>query len=139
MGDARLGNANEGHVPLFVKAFRDETLSETMPIGSVRAPIDQPLGLLAAALLEAESPVSFLAWNFVPSILQRTEYVEGYAISPLAEAMMARDPALKAEFDTKLAADSTFTKDANARLEWFYKRSPYYDARYLLYPIGREP
>jgi hypothetical protein len=70
--------------------------------------------------------------------LQRTEYIEGYAIAPLAEAMMARDPALKAEFEAKLAAEPDFAKNANARLEWFYKRSAYYDARYLLYPVGRE-
>ena len=136
--EPKLGNANEGHVPLSAKAYRHEIISETMPAGSVRVPTDQPLGLLAAAMLEAESPDSFLAWNFFPGMLQRTEYIEGYAISPLAEAMMARDPALKAEFEAKLASDAAFAKDANARLEWFYRRTPYYDVRYLLYPVGRE-
>lgn len=134
----KLAGANEGHVPLSAKAYRHEIISETMPPGSVRVPTDQPLGLLAAAMLEAESPDSFLAWNFFPGMLQRTEYIEGYAISPLAEAMMARDPALKAEFEAKLASDAAFAKDANARLEWFYRRTPYYDVRYLLYPVGRE-
>ncbi len=136
--EPKLGNANEGHVPLSAKSFRHEMMTETMPAGSVRVPVNQPLGLLVAAMLEAESPDSFLAWNFFPGILQRTEYIEGYAISPLAEAMMARDPSLKTEFEAKLAADPAFAKDANARLEWFYKRSPYYDTRYLLYPVGRE-
>ncbi len=136
--EPKLDGANEGHVPLSAKFYRHEMMTETMPTGSVRVPTDQPLGLLVAAMLEAESPDSFLAWNFFPGILQRTEYIEGYAISPLAEAMMARDPALKAEFETKLAADQAFAKDATARLEWFYQRSPYYDARYLLYPVGRE-
>ncbi len=136
--EPKLGGANEGHVPLSAKFYRHEMMTETMPTGSVRVPTDQPLGLLVAAMLEAESPDSFLAWNFFPGILQRTEYIEGYAISPLAEAMMARDPALKTEFEARLAADPAFAKDANARLEWFYKRSPYYDERYLLYPVGRE-
>jgi hypothetical protein len=136
--EPKLGGANEGHVPLSAKSYRHEMITETMPKGSVRVPTDQPLGLLVAAMLEAESTDSFLAWNFFPSILQRTEYIEGYAISPLAEAMMARDPAIKAEFEAKLAADPAFAKDATARLEWFYQRSPYYDVRYLLYPVGRE-
>jgi hypothetical protein len=136
--EPKLGNANEGHVPLSAKFYRHETMTETMPAGSVRVPTDQPLGLLVAAMLEAESADSFLAWNFFPGILQRTEYIEGYVISPLAEAMMARDPALKTEFEARLAADPAFAKDATARLEWFYKRSPYYDTRYLLYPVGRE-
>ena len=136
--EPKLGNVNEGHVPLSAKSYRHATQDVNMPKGSVRVPTDQPLGLLAAAMLEAESADSFLAWNFFPSMLQRTEYIEGYAIAPLAEAMMERDPALKAEFEAKLASDPAFAASASARLEWFYKRSAYYDANYLLYPVGRE-
>ncbi|MGT2513308.1 hypothetical protein ACVOMT_02815 [Sphingomonas panni] len=71
-------------------------------------------------------------------MLQRTEYIEGYAIAPLADRMLAGDPKLKAEFDAKLAADPAFAADPTARLQWFYARTPYYDQRYLLYPVGRE-
>ena len=136
--EPKLGNVNEGHVPLSAKAYKHSVMTETMPAGSVRVPTDQPLRLLIAAMLEAESPDAFLAWNFFPGMLQRTEYIEGYAISPLAEAMMARDPALKAEFEAKLAADPVFAQNPSARLQWFYERSAYYDTRYLLYPVGRE-
>jgi hypothetical protein len=111
---------------------------EIMPPGSVRVPSDQPLGLLAAAMLEAESPDSFLAWNFFPGILQRTEYMEGYVVEPMAAAMLARDPQLRADFEKRLAEDKAFAASPIARLQWFYERSPYYDARYLLYPVGRE-
>jgi hypothetical protein len=52
--------------------------------------------------------------------------------------MLADDPRLKAEFEAKLAADSKFAADPRARRRWFYERSPYYDDRYLLYPIGIE-
>jgi hypothetical protein len=109
-----------------------------MPPGSVRVVSAQPLGLLAAAMLEAESPDSFLAWNFFPGILQRTEYIEGYVIEPMAAAMLARDPSLKAAFDKRLAEDNAFAANPSVRLQWFYERSPYYDERYLLYPVGRE-
>ncbi|MGL5837158.1 MAG: M14 family metallopeptidase [Sphingorhabdus sp.] len=136
--EPKLGTAIEGRVPLSAKEYRHEKRRETMPPGSVRVPSDQPLGLLVAAMLEAESPDSFLAWNFFPGILQRTEYIEGYVVAPMAEAMMARDPALKAAFEKKLAEDKAFAENANARLQWFYERSPYYDERYLLYPVGRE-
>ena len=101
-------------------------------------PSDQPLGQLAAAMLEAESPDSLLAWNFFPEILMRTEYIEGYAIAPLADRMLASDPKLKREFAAKLKADPKFAADPDARLGWFYQRTPYYDERFLLYPIGRE-
>jgi murein tripeptide amidase MpaA len=136
--EPKLGAAIEGRVPLSAKEYRHERREELMPPGSVRVVSAQPLGLLAAAMLEAESPDSFLAWNFFPGILQRTEYIEGYVIEPMAAAMLARDPALKAAFDKRLAEDKAFAANPTARLQWFYERSPYYDERYLLYPVGRE-
>ena len=135
--DPKIGAANEGRVPLATELapLRRE---ERLPAGSVRVPADQPLALLAAAMLEPGSPDSLLAWGFFPGILQRTEYIEGYAIAPLADRMLAADPELKRQFEAKLAADPAFAADADARLAWFYERTPYYDERYLLYPIGRE-
>ncbi|QHL90509.1 carboxypeptidase [Sphingomonas changnyeongensis] len=130
-------SANEGHVPLDARLTHEQR-EERYPAGSVRVPADQPLGLLAAALLEPESPDSLLAWNYFPEILQRTEYMEGYVIEPMAERMMAADPALRAAFETRLRMDPAFASDPEARLGWFYERSPYADARYLLYPVGRE-
>jgi murein tripeptide amidase MpaA len=136
--EPKLNAANEGHIPLSAAAYLHAPRTETYPAGSVRVPSDQPLGLLAAAILEAESPDSLLAWNFFPEILQRTEYIEGYVIAPLADRMLAGDPKLKAEFEAKLAADPSFAADGEARLAWFYQRTPYYDDRFLLYPVGRE-
>jgi hypothetical protein len=108
-----------------------------MPAGSVRVPADQPLALVAAALLEPESPESLLAWGFFPEILQRTEYMEAYAIEPLARRMLERDPALAAAWEQALK-DPAFAASSERRLAWFYQRSAYFDDRYLLYPVGRE-
>lgn len=127
----------EGRHALATKVKR-EAHTVTFPAGSVRVSTDQPLGDLAIALLEPESSDSFLAWGFFSEILQRTEYIEGYVIAPLAEKMLADDPALKAEFETQLAADADFAKNPDARLRWFYERTKFYDARYLLYPVGVE-
>ena len=137
LADPKLGKPDEGHIPL-TAAYRHAARSETFPAGSVRVSSDQPLGLLAAAMLEPESPDSLLAWNFYPEILMRTEYIEGYVIAPLADRMLASDPALKTEFEARLAADPKFAADRDARLGWFYERTPYYDERFLLYPVGRE-
>ncbi len=117
---------------------KPETREERFPAGSVRVPTDQPLGDLAVALLEPESDDSLLAWGFFLEILQRTEYIEGYVLAPLAERMLANDPKLKTEFEVKLAADPAFAANAAARKRWFYERSPYYDDRYRLYPVGIE-
>ena len=118
--------------------IRRETRTETFPAGSVRVPTDQPLGNLAMALLEPECNDSLFAWGFFPEILQRTEYIEGYVVAPMAEKMLAAEPKLKAEFEAKLAAEPDFAKDPQARLQWFYARSKFYDDRYLLYPVGIE-
>ena len=40
--------------------------------------------------------------------------------------------------EAKLAAEPAFAADPQARLAWFYERTPFYDDRYLLYPVGRE-
>lgn len=115
-----------------------EVRTETFPAGSVRVPTDQPRGDLAVLLLEPDSVDSFLAWGFFSEILQRTEYIEGYVVAPMAEQMLADDPKLKAEFEAKLAADSKFSLEPRARLQWFYDRSKFFDDRYRLYPVGIE-
>lgn len=123
---------------LVTTKVKAETRTEIYPAGSVRVPTDQPLGDLVVALLEPESSDSFLAWGFFPEILQRTEYIEGYVIAPMAEQMLGADPRLKAEFDAKLAAEPKFAADPTARLQWFYERTKFHDDRYLLYPVGIE-
>ena len=128
----------EGRVPVTAGGFVHEMRDETYPAGSVRVPTDQPLGRLAAELLEPEAEDSLFAWGLFPAMLQRTEYVEGYVIAPMGEAMLARSPALKAEFEARLKADPAFAADPDARLTWLYAHTRYYDERYLLYPVGRE-
>ncbi len=113
-----------------------ETRTETFPPGSVRVSTDQPLGDLVVVMLEPESADSLLAWGFFSEILQRTEYIEGYVVAPMAEKMLADSPRLKAEFEARLASDKDFVADRRARLRWFYERSKFYDQRYLLYPVG---
>jgi murein tripeptide amidase MpaA len=130
--------ANEGHVQISVKTVTPEARDWVFPAGSVRVPTDQPLGDIAVLLLEPQSSESFFAWGLVPEVLSRVEYIEPYAIAPLAEKMLAADPKLKAEFEAKLAAEPKFAADPDARLAWFYRRTPFYDDHYLLYPIARE-
>ena len=130
--------ANEGHVELTAGPVTHETRTVTFPTGSVRVSTDQPLGEMVTLLLEPESDESFFAWGMFPEVLQRVEYIEGYAIAPLAEKMLTADPALRAQFEAKLAADPKFAADPDARLGWFYARTPYYDDHYRLYPVGRE-
>jgi len=139
LDDPRIATrANEGHVPVTVTSVTPQTRDWTFPTGSVRVPTDQPLGDIVVLLLEPQSSESFFAWGMFPEVLSRVEYIEGYAIAPLAERMMAADPALKAEFEAKLAAEPDFAANGDARLQWFYERTPFYDDHYRLYPVARE-
>ena len=128
----------EGRVAIDTLDVNNEVRDETFPAGSWRVPTDQPLGTLAAILLEPKSPDSFLRWGYFHSILNRTEYVESYAVEPLAEKMLAADPKLAEEFRQKLVTDSAFRSSATERLQWFYMRTPFWDDRWLLYPVARE-
>lgn len=103
--------------------------------GSVRVSTDQPLGALAVALLQPQAPDSFFSWGFFHGMFERTEYFETYAIIPWIEQQLVADPKLKQQFDEAVKADAKLQTDGQARLSWFYQRSPFYDQAYLKYPI----
>lgn len=129
---------NEGRVTVTPTGLHRSARRETFSAGSARVSTDQPLGALATYLLEPESEDSFLSWGFFNEILSRIEYMEPYAIAPMAEKMLMNDPALKADFEKRLKDDENFAASPLRRLQFFYERSPFYDDCYLLYPVGRE-
>jgi hypothetical protein len=136
--DARLEAAPfEGHVRVTAVAVPVRR-REVLAAGAARVSTDQPLGDLAVLLLEPASPDSFFQWGFFHEALQATEYVEGYVMEPMAEAMLAGDAALKAEYEAAVAADPKLAGSPQARLQWLYARTPFFDERAGLYPVFRE-
>ncbi len=127
----------EGHVRLQTKTTIEHR-TQHFPAGSWRIPTNQPLGELVTVLLEPASADSFLQWGFFPEILERTEYFEDYVVEPMAERMLAADPKLAEEFQRKLATDDAFRGSPEARLRFFYERTPYFDPQWRLYPVARE-
>lgn len=109
-----------------------------LPKGTIRVSLDQSLGKLAFMLLEPQASDSLFQWGFFNTIFQRTEYIEGYAIVPMAKAMLKQSPALRTEFEEKLRADKDFANDPRARLAWFYRQSPFYDKSHGRYPVYRQ-
>lgn len=67
--DPKLKPASEGRIPVEARFVHRERVA-TLPAGTIRVPSDQPLGLLAGALLEPESQDSFFAWGFFQEALQ---------------------------------------------------------------------
>jgi hypothetical protein len=128
------GKSFEGRVGVSA-TFTPQWRQLELAPGSVRVSTDQPLGALAVALLQPQAPDSFFSWGFFHGMFERTEYFETYAIIPWIEQQLVADPKLKQQFDEAVKADATLQKDGQARLDWFYQRSPFYDQAYLKYPV----
>lgn len=114
-----------------------ESGAQAIPAGSWLVPMDQPKARLAALLLEPASPDSFLRWGFFDAIFEDKEYAEPRVMEAMAREMLAKDPALKAAFEAKLAEDAAFAADPGRRLRFFYERTPYFDSEFSRYPVLR--
>jgi len=51
--------------------------------------------------------------------------------------MLADDPELKKEFDEKKKSDPAFAKNPVMISNWFFTKTPYYDKRKNIYPVGK--
>jgi hypothetical protein len=117
-------------------ALTTETM--TFPPGSVVIALNQRLSKVAVHWLEPEAPDSALKWGFFDSIFEQREYGEAYVLEKLAREELAKDPALKAEFENRVQNDPRFAANPRARLDFFYDRSPWGQAnRVGEYPVGR--
>jgi hypothetical protein len=117
-------------------ALATETM--TFPAGSVVVVLNQRLSKLAIQWLEPEAPDSAMRWGFFDPIFEQREYGETYVLEKLARENMAKDPALKGEFEHRVQTDPRFAASPEARLEFFYDRSPWGLANKVgEYPVGR--
>jgi hypothetical protein len=107
------------------------------PTGSIVVPTDQRASHVAVHLLEPRSGDSFAAWGFFNPIFEQKEYAEEYIMESVGKTLLHENPALKAEFDATIAADTAFARNPGARVNWLYLRSPWGDATLNIYPVGR--
>ena len=130
------GGPFEGRV---MPSYEVEVVHEhrTFPAGSVIVPLAQESAKVAINLLEPEAPDSLVHWGFFNAIFEQKEYGENYVVEKLAREMLAKNPALREEFEKKVASDPKFAASPRDRLNFFYRRSPYWDQQMNLYPVGR--
>ncbi|HKP47242.1 MAG TPA: M14 family metallopeptidase [Pyrinomonadaceae bacterium] len=126
----------EGHL---MPSFKTESVRESrsFPAGSLVIPLAQPAARVAINLLEPDAPDSLVHWGFFNATFEQKEYGENYVLEKLAREMLAKDPVLQKEYQQKLESDPKFAASPRARLEFFYRRSPYWDHQMGLYPVGR--
>jgi len=125
----------EGRHPV---TFSAEPLIETrlFPAGSVVVDMNQRAARVAAHLLEPRAPDSLVQWGFFDAIFERVEYVESYVIEEMIVEMLAENPALAVDLAERKASDPEFAADTWAIRNWFYAKTPYYDQRVGIYPVG---
>ena len=127
----------EGRVA--IQTFEHRRESREMPVraGDWLVPLDQPLANVALHILEPDAPDSALRWGDFNLIFEAREYADARVAEQLARDLMAKDPKLKAEFETKLAAEPDFAKNPYARLNWFVQQSDWREWDLGLYPVLR--
>ncbi|MGN6521575.1 MAG: M14 family metallopeptidase [Dokdonella sp.] len=127
----------EGHHLLKDFTLASERTEDDFAAGAVIVPLDQPAANVAVNLLEPRASDSLLAWGTLDALFEQKEYADARVTERLAREMLAKDPALQKAFDERLA-DPAFAKSPEARLAFFYERSPWYATQRVgLYPIVR--
>ena len=127
----------EGHHVTFVTDMRLERRWRSYRAGDLWVPCDQPRALVAMELLETRAPDGLMFWNAFDTVLERKEYAEAYVMEPLARRMLSEQPALAAEFRARVASDTAFANSPKARLDFLYRRSPWFDTEADLVPVAR--
>ena len=105
--------------------------------GDLFVPIAQPKARLVMAMLEPQSQDSLMAWGEFNTAFERKEYMEDYVAEDVARDMLAKDAALKAQFEQRLRDDPEFAKNPSARLEFFARLHSSWDKAYNVYPVVR--
>ena len=130
-------NPYEGRHPLTNIEFDEIKETRTFAPGSALVEVMQPAGRIIPHILEPKGDGSYVYWGFFDACFEQKEYGESYVIEKMAAGMLANDPALKREFEQKKAADTSFAKNPQLILNWFYSKSPYADGRKGVYPVGK--
>ncbi len=129
-------NPYEGRFPLTVNY--DTILEEReYPAGSVLIDMNQRTARVIAHIFEPDAPDSYVGWGFFNTIFEQKEYFETYVMEEYARKMIAENPSLKNEFEKRKKDNPEFAKDQYAQLQWFFERSPYWDKKKDVYPVGR--
>ena len=111
------------------------TEKRRVPAGALWVPADQPDFEVAVQLLEPEAPDSLLSWGLLSTVFEGKEFIEPRVLEGLA-AEMLKDPKTAAEWQAALQ-DPKFAADTNARYQWWFRRTPYWDATIGLLPYFR--
>ena len=127
----------EGHYLHYDIELENQVIEKQYRAGDVVVWVNQATNRYILETLEPNAPDGFFAWNFFDGILMQKEYFSSYVFEDLAAEMLKADPALQEDLEKQKAEDEEFAKSARAQLDFIYKRSPYFEPTFQLYPVGR--
>jgi hypothetical protein len=105
--------------------------------GDLLVPMGRTTDRYVMEALECRADDGFFAWNFFDGVLQQKEWFDPYVFEDKLAPWLETQPALKAEFHAKRAAEPAFASDAWAQLTWLYRKSPWMEPTYRKYPVLR--
>ena len=109
----------------------------TFRSGDVLIPMGKSTDYFVISVLEPRAVDSYFAWNYFDGVLQQKEWFSAYVFEDEAEEILANNPGLKAEFETKLSSDTAFKNSSRDRLYFIYENSIHFEKSYLRYPVYR--
>ena len=114
---------SEGRIPVIKSEYTTQKEMLEYPAGSVLIDMNQPSGRLAAWLLEPSAPGSLVYWGFFNQVVQPTHefWIRPQYMEVKGRELLAKDPALKAEFEKK-KQDPSFANNSQAILDFFYQK-----------------
>ncbi|MFH1279776.1 MAG: M14 family zinc carboxypeptidase [Candidatus Eisenbacteria bacterium] len=120
-----------------IRKLEGEAFTEIrrFPAGTIWIPANQPAGLVAMVLLEPRSPDGALYQNAFDTVFEEGTVLETWALEENARKML-EDMKVRSEYEEALR-DSVFAADGEAKLLYFFKRTPYADKDLDVAPVWR--
>ena len=127
--------AYEGHYLHYNTTVSKSTKKVAFRTGDLYIPINQNGVRYLLETLEASATDSFFNWNFFDTILQQKESYSAYVFEDIAVDVLAKNQALKKQFEDKLKKEEAFANNPRAQLDFIYKNSKHYEKAHLRLPV----
>lgn len=105
--------------------------------GAMIVPVRQRALKVLVYLLEPKADNSLVSWGFFNASMERKEYAETYVMEKMAREMIAKNPTLLEAFKQWKSDNPELSKNQWAQTMWFFERTPYWDQKKDIYPIGK--
>ena len=127
----------EGRMVMTSRDYKNITRKRFFPEGTYVIPTSQRTARVIAHALEPSAPDSYVYWGMFNAIFEQKEYAETYVMEKKARKMLEENPELREQFEKWKKQNPKAAQSQWAQLNWFYKKTPWWDEEKDLYPVGR--